>query len=993
MKFVLNLAWLSLATCATIRSPQPVSYDGYQVHRLRYTGSQYASTKRALASIPHETLNEVRGTWDVLIAPEQLDAFNALGLKTRTLHENLADSIARESYVKKAWKRQSNGSEDAWFDSYHPYEDHISWWRDLQESFPEHSNWTSTGTSYEGRDMFGVHLWGAGGPGKPAVIYHGTVHAREWITAPVIEYIAKQLVDGYKAGDNDTQAVLDNYDFYMFPFVNPDGFVFSQTDNRLWRKNRQPPPENAANQTCFGRDVNRNWETNWDADPRGASPDPCSQTYRGEAPRDTPENQGMDNLIRKIRDEQGIKLYIDWHSYSQLILYPFGHKETLYAPELGMWTKAAALMSDTIRYYSTNATTEPYISSSNVNSPARDDCIDQILDGEATTPSSKPSQESALMEEPHTPMKERNPVLWHGLPSPNTPTFRSDMHSTPSAGCAEEELVWQTTREQTKDAVDQPSLLIQHCSDTGKKEAEDVNTARSPAVEDAAQNDAILARELERSINPTKARRSTRLRTQAKPIYTVQLPATDPKTARKSPSSPATPDRDKHADFSIVPIESDPVPFEGLPTVHSLSWQLQYPPGGSTHPSYPYPTMDPRLLFHQAFVPVVGGLPDFTLVPKLVLPMGWKHVSWSGLLPIAFDPYRQAFKLTPVGAIPLTCEELQQQGLQKYVPGGELHPEFGLLPEMLKLSDGSDAEREAQDCPNKVFDVSDAWRWLSEKETNHTADFIPTPEKKWHGSGAFRSTRKLKSPIPELMMLSMLSDPTTPNIELNPLLQNQDSTKDKNQFCPFKSVATPCTHYYWGHAAERMAKAGVTGSMIREFLIMTRGLQGDEVMKSGSISCAAMAARKRDCVKLEEVEEMDIDEVGKDTPTPSPALKSSVIDMTTNHTAEGWVYDVWEKIDYPLLALAHGLQSLPTGPDAGPLTALILWCREKGQYRALLSEVSTLLRAADIEPLIESGDDGCPDREFAGRHAASLKKDRLRVVRDAGVNKRALSGG
>jgi murein tripeptide amidase MpaA len=49
------------------------------------------------------------------------------------------------------------------------------------------------------------------------------VHAREWITAPVIEYIAKQLVDGYKAGDNATQAVLDNYDFYMFPFVNPDG--------------------------------------------------------------------------------------------------------------------------------------------------------------------------------------------------------------------------------------------------------------------------------------------------------------------------------------------------------------------------------------------------------------------------------------------------------------------------------------------------------------------------------------------------------------------------------------------------------------------------------------------------------------------------------------------------------------------------------------------------------------------------------------------------
>ncbi|KAI4940946.1 hypothetical protein J4E91_011031 [Alternaria rosae] len=378
MKFALSLAWLSLVAGATIRSPQPRTYDGYQVHRVRATGSQYAAAKRALAAVPHETLNEIRGNLDVLIAPEQLDAFNALGLKSRTLHENLAHSIARESHVKKAWKRQANGSEDAWFDSYHPYEDHITWWRDLQESFPNNSNWTSTGTSFEGRDMFGIHLYGKDGPGKPAVIYHGTVHAREWITAMTIEYIAKALTYEYKAGNNYTQAILDNYDIYMFPFVNPDGFVFSQTDDRLWRKNRMPPPENAANQTCYGRDINRNWETNWDADPRGASTDPCSQTYRGEAPRDTPENLGMDTLIRKIRDEQGIKLYIDWHSYSQLILYPFGHKETLYAPELGMWTKVAALMSENIAYYSTNATTYTYGPSGATLYPTTGASIDHV---------------------------------------------------------------------------------------------------------------------------------------------------------------------------------------------------------------------------------------------------------------------------------------------------------------------------------------------------------------------------------------------------------------------------------------------------------------------------------------------------------------------------------------------------------------------------------------------------------------------------------------
>ena len=208
-----------------------------------------------------------------------------------------------------------------------------------------------------------------------------------------IEYVAQQLIQGYKSGDNITQSFLNNYDFYIFPFVNPDGkldiscpvsqlthagFVYSQTNERLWRKNRQPPPANAPNQTCFGRDVNRNWETNWDADPRGASPNPCSQTYRGVVPRDTPENAGLDDFVRKIRDAQGIKLFIDWHSYSQLILMPFGHKETLYAPELGKWTKAAALMSEAIRAESTNATTFTFGPSGAVLYPTTGSSVDHI---------------------------------------------------------------------------------------------------------------------------------------------------------------------------------------------------------------------------------------------------------------------------------------------------------------------------------------------------------------------------------------------------------------------------------------------------------------------------------------------------------------------------------------------------------------------------------------------------------------------------------------
>jgi hypothetical protein len=518
-------------------------------------------------------------------------------------------------------------------------------------------------------------------------------------------------------------------------------------------------------------------------------------------------------------------------------------------------------------------------------------------------------------------------------------------------------------------------------------------------------------------------------------------------------------------ELTIVACKSDPIPFEGLPTVHSLSWQLQYPPGGSTHPSYPYPVMDPRLIFHQLFVPMTNGLPDFSRVPKLILPMGWQHVSWAGLLPIAFDPYRQAFKLTPVGPMPLTCEELHQGGLHKYVPGGELHPEFGMLPEMLKLSDGSDAEvfdfegvdwtlpweghmefhaptasatgfqhtitgaltpsststapitvvvypwSEARDCPNQIYDLSDAWRWLAAKEVNATTDFVPTPKKKWHGTGAIRSTRKLKAPIPELMMGAKSRNPDSP-IEApntNPLLQNQDRSAEgsKNLFCPFKSVATSLhvditllgdteftimellsyfpQHLNWGHAADRLAKAGLGPAAIRDIVNMARLLEGDSALNDGTISNAINLAKRRDLAKPEEI---DIDEVGEDTPTPAP--KSEVVDMTTAYTGKGWVYDVRDKIDYPLLALAHGLQTLPSGPDAGPLTALILWCREQKRYQVLISEVPALLKEADIEPLIEAGEAGCPDKELITRHGAAMKKDRFRVLKSAGERKRAL---
>lgn len=123
MKFALNLLWLSLAAGATIRSPTASAHDGSRVYRVK-AGRELASVHKRLAGIASDVWDQAHGNLDVVIPRDQIEAFEALGLRTRVLHADLGESIAKESVVKrKNWKRQANDTHDPWFDSYHAYDD------------------------------------------------------------------------------------------------------------------------------------------------------------------------------------------------------------------------------------------------------------------------------------------------------------------------------------------------------------------------------------------------------------------------------------------------------------------------------------------------------------------------------------------------------------------------------------------------------------------------------------------------------------------------------------------------------------------------------------------------------------------------------------------------------------------------------------------------------------------------------------------------------
>ncbi|OAQ65367.1 carboxypeptidase [Pochonia chlamydosporia 170] len=304
-----------------------VSYDGYKVFRVPVMENDVPYLQSLIQRLNLSTWKAPkRGAFsDIQVAPSQLGAFERAmrGRSFEVMHEDLGASIADEGNFQAYAAGSAN---DTYFQSFHSYNDHLQWMRDMAAQYSSNVKVVTSGTTGEGNTITGLHIFGSSGGGaKPAVVFHGTVHAREWIVAMTLEYISKELITKYPT-DSAIKAVVDKYDFYIFPIVNVDGFKYSQTTDRMWRKNR------GRNQgsTCVGTDNNRNWPHKWDGP--GSSTSPCSETYRGASAGNTPEVKSYVSSLQKIKQSQGIKLYIDWHSFGQYFMTPYGYSCSLVPP-------------------------------------------------------------------------------------------------------------------------------------------------------------------------------------------------------------------------------------------------------------------------------------------------------------------------------------------------------------------------------------------------------------------------------------------------------------------------------------------------------------------------------------------------------------------------------------------------------------------------------------------------------------------------------------
>ncbi|RMF85415.1 MAG: hypothetical protein D6744_01440, partial [Planctomycetota bacterium] len=305
---------------------QKVDYTGHKLVNVTLNTPQDVETMLAISG---DFWAEGVGVGVVpfRVAPDRMDDLDASGLSYVIVHDNLQQLIDAE--------RAGVGQRASWFDDYKTFTEINAYIDTLVALRPDLVTKLTIGNTLQGRTVYGMKITSSvGGATKPAVLFNGCQHAREWISPMTNMFIADQLIRNYDT-DPDVQAILDNVIVYVIPVVNADGYEYSLTD-RFWRKNRR----NNGDGT-FGVDLNRNWPFAWGGD--GSSGSTSSEVYRGTAPASEPETQFM---IAFIQAHPEIVAHIDFHSYSQLILYPYGHMNNAPPPPEPDYSKFVNLSAD-----------------------------------------------------------------------------------------------------------------------------------------------------------------------------------------------------------------------------------------------------------------------------------------------------------------------------------------------------------------------------------------------------------------------------------------------------------------------------------------------------------------------------------------------------------------------------------------------------------------------------------------------------------------------
>ncbi|XP_041853831.1 carboxypeptidase A2-like [Melanotaenia boesemani] len=228
--------------------------------------------------------------------------------------DNLQELLDEEKAEMEENQMKERNTRSFNFGAYHRLETIYSWMDTLVAQYPDLISKQDIGRSYENRPMY-VLKFSTGGNKRPAIWIDTGIHSREWVSQATGVWTANKIATDY-GSDASLTSLLNTMDIYLLIAANPDGYVFTHTNNRMWRKTRSKNPGS----TCIGVDPNRNWDAGFGGP--GASQNPCSDSYHGLSAHSEIE---VKNVVDLIKSHGNFKSFISVHAYSQLLMYPYGY--------------------------------------------------------------------------------------------------------------------------------------------------------------------------------------------------------------------------------------------------------------------------------------------------------------------------------------------------------------------------------------------------------------------------------------------------------------------------------------------------------------------------------------------------------------------------------------------------------------------------------------------------------------------------------------------
>jgi MYXO-CTERM domain-containing protein len=242
---------------------------------------------------------------------ERLPELTRRGIEFEILVANIQEAIDAE---EARLAHRQRGVEAVDFTEYLDFETFDAYLDELASDVPTRATVEKVGDSLEKRAIRVLTISELPAEtSAPSMLILGTQHAREWLANHAL-LCALDTIARNPDERADIAALTQRARVYAIPMTNPDGYVYTWTDDRMWRKNRA---------ASSGVDLNRNYGSGWGME--GSGSDPQAEDYRGPNAFSEPESQLVRDFVGSHPD---LKAFLDVHAYGQVLLWPYGFTNT-----------------------------------------------------------------------------------------------------------------------------------------------------------------------------------------------------------------------------------------------------------------------------------------------------------------------------------------------------------------------------------------------------------------------------------------------------------------------------------------------------------------------------------------------------------------------------------------------------------------------------------------------------------------------------------------